>query len=370
MVNSLWTFVSHYGFGAVIFIATILIVVTIHEMGHFLVARWNGIRVDTFSLGMGRELFGFTDRHGTRWKLSLFPIGGYVKFFGDEDGTSTRSREDLTSEERQSAFFAKSLPRRAAVVAAGPLANLLLAVLIIAGFDLALGKAITPAVVGTVMAHSAGEQAGLLPGDRVTAVNGLPVGGFTDLRRYIVLYGTSGEVTLTYERTGETHTVVVHPAMVKQDGRLIPLVGISADSRHFEIRHLGPVESLKDGVSECYDMISSSLIAIGQMFKGTRSTSELGGPVGIAQASVDAASTGVLGWVSFVALLSVNLGFLNLLPVPILDGGHLLIFAIEGISRRTLSTKAKEIGFSLGLLLLFAVMILATWNDIVRIVQG
>lgn len=362
--------IHHYGMGALAFIATIWIVVTIHEMGHFLVARWNGIRVETFSIGMGREIIGFTDRKGTRWKLSMIPVGGYVKFFGDEDGTSGRSRSDLTEEERKVSFFAQSLPRRAAVVAAGPLANLILAVLIIAAFDLGLGKPITPSVVGEVIKDSAAESAGLRVGDRIVSVDGYAVSEFTDLRRLIVLYGTGGELVVSYERGGQTLTTTVHPKMTKEEGHIIPIVGIRADPSKFEIQHFGPVGALRDGVEECYSMISSSLVAIGQMFSGTRSATELGGPVGIAQASADAAATGVLGWVSFIALLSVNLGFLNLLPIPILDGGHLLIFAIEGISRRTLTDKAKEVGFGLGLLVIFGIMVFATWNDIVRIVQG
>ncbi len=369
-MNTVVSTISHYGFSAFVFVATILIVVTIHELGHFLVARWCGIRVDVFSIGMGRELLGFTDRHGTRWKLALFPIGGYVKFFGDEDASSIRERSDLTAAERETTFAAKPLTQRAAVVVAGPLANLLMAVLIIAGFDMGFGKGTIPAVIASVMPDSAAASAGLRTGDRVTAVNGEAVASFGELRRMIVLYGTAGEMTLTLERAGKPTVAVVRPKMVTLDGRQMPQVGITADTQQMDVTRLGPLAALQDGVRECYGMVSSSLIAIGQMFQGTRSTRELGGPVGIAQASAQAAATGVWGWVSFVALLSVNLGFINLLPIPILDGGHLLIFAIEGVSRRNLSNKVKEIGFGLGLFTLFAVMILATWNDILRIVQG
>jgi regulator of sigma E protease len=355
------------------FLLLLTVVVFVHELGHFLVARWNGVRVEVFSLGFGRELFGFNDRHGTRWRVSLLPLGGYVKFFGDVDAASAGEADTTgySEAERRVAFPCQPLWRKAAIVFAGPAANFVFAILVFAVVFMTYGRPLTQAVIDEVRGGSAAQEAGLLAGDRIVAVAGHSVESFEDVQRLVPLYGTK-EMPVTVERNGEELTLLTHPQQVDADGKTLPMpiLGVSISREAIEMIRLGPVEAIGEAVVSTYTMSASTLVALGQMVSGQRGAEELGGPIRIAEFSGQAARAGVLSFVMFIAILSVNLGLINLLPVPVLDGGHLALYAIEALRGRPLGEKAQEVGIRIGLMMVIGLMIFATWNDILRLVTG
>lgn len=368
ILTGLWTYV-------VPFLVILSIVVFVHEMGHFLVARFNGVRVEVFSIGFGRELFGFTDKYGTRWKVSVLPLGGYVKFFGDADEASARADgRDLSDEEKKVAFPHKRLGQRAAIVFAGPAANFLFAIVVFAVLFGAVGQPVTPPVIGAVQPDSAAAEAGLQAGDRIVAIEGIAVDRFEDVQRLVPLYGAES-MEVTFERDGETRTVTTHPAQREvTDGfgnkMKTPILGVSVSREAMEIRRLGPIGAVGAAVENTWSVTSGTLVAFGQMISGVRGTEDLGGPVRIAEFSGRAAQGGMANFLMFVAVLSVNLGLINLFPIPLLDGGHLLFYGIEAVRGRPLGEQAQEMGLRLGLIVVFGIMIFATWNDILRLVDG
>jgi regulator of sigma E protease len=355
------------------FLLLLTVVVFVHELGHFLVARWNGVRVEVFSVGFGRELIGFNDRHGTRWRISMLPLGGYVKFFGDADAASagTDDTSGYSEEERRVAFPCQPLWRKASIVFAGPAANFVFAILVFAVVFMTVGRPQTQAVIDEVRPASAAQEAGLLPGDRIVAVAGEPVASFEDVQRLVPLYG-NGVMAVTVDRAGQTLTLETEPHRVDSEGNPLPMpiLGVTISPEAIEVVRLGPVEALGEAVVNTYTMTRSTLVALGQMVSGQRGTEELGGPIRIAEFSGQAARAGTLSFVMFIAILSINLGLINLLPVPVLDGGHLALYAIEGLRGRPLGEKAQEVGIRIGLSLVIALMIFATWNDILRLVTG
>lgn len=358
------------------FLFVLTVVVFFHELGHFTVARMCGVKVDVFSIGFGREIFGWNDKHGTRWKLSWIPLGGYVKFAGDENAASVPDRERLTqipAKEREGLFYFKPLPQRAAVVAAGPVANFLLAILIFAGIFIFVGRTVATAVVDEVNPESAASEAGFAPGDHIVAIDGSQISSFEDMQRFV---STSGNKQLTFEveRGDERVTLQATPRIQEVTDRFgnvhkIPMLGIvrKVDSANIEVVRSDPFTAVWLGVKETWFVTERTLNYIGGIFAGTQDADQLGGPLRIAQVSGQVATIGFAALISMVALLSVSIGLLNLFPVPMLDGGHLLYYAIEAVRGRPMGEQAQEYGFRIGLALVMMLMVFATWNDLVHL---
>jgi regulator of sigma E protease len=363
-----WTYV-------VPFLVVLTVLVFVHELGHYWVARRNGVRVETFSIGFGPELFGWNDRAGTRWKFSAIPLGGYVKFFGDADAASTPGAEvkEMTAEERAVSFHHKRLGQRAAIVFAGPAANFLFAIVLFAALFAFIGQPYTPALIGGVMPGSAAERAGIMAGDRVVSINGETINRFEDIQR-IVQLNLDQPLTMVVHRDGRDVSLAARPAVIEETDRLgnkIRLARLGIRGGGVEFVRRGPGEAVWQAVAETYTQTAGTLKALGQMIGGYRSSDELGGPLRIAQMSGEVAQGGFGSLLAFLALLSINLGLINLFPVPLLDGGHLLFYGFEALRGRPLGPRAQEYGFRIGMVLVFSLMIFATWNDLVhlRVVQ-
>jgi regulator of sigma E protease len=359
-----------YGFGLP-FLAVLTALVFVHELGHYLVARWNGVRVEVFSIGFGPELFGWNDKAGTRWKFSLIPLGGYVKMFGDANAASMPAEggEHMSAEERAVAFPHKRLGQRAAIVAAGPIANFLFAIVVLAGLFSIVGQPFTPAVVGEVVPGSAAEAGGFASGDRIVTVDGRSIERFEELQRMVAL--RPGEtLTFTVLRDGAQIQIQATPERVEQDNNFgdrqeVGRLGIQRSSAEF-VQH-DPLTAVWQATRETFSIIDTTFTALGQIIRGDRGTEELGGPIRIAQMSGQAAEFGIVTVIHFAAMLSINLGLINLFPVPMLDGGHLLFYAIEAVRGRPLGERAQEYGFRIGLALVLTLMVFVTWNDLLRI---
>ncbi len=361
---------------ALIFIVVISLVVFVHEMGHFLVARWCGVRVEVFSVGFGPELLGRDDRRGTRWKLAAIPLGGYVKFFGDADASSGRADEkvEFTEDEKRVSFHHKSVWSRIAIVFAGPAANFLFAIVVFASVYGVVGQAAIPPVVADIQDGSAAAEAGIQAGDRVLTVNGRDTARFQDIQ-HLVTMAHGAPMTITVLRDGQELTVSARPRLeVIEDQfgetREQAVLGLIADGATQEIVRMGPAEAVVAAVVKTYDLVEVTLVTVGQMIRGERGTEDLGGPLRIAQLSGHVAEMGVISLLMLTAFLSVNLGLINLFPIPVLDGGHLAFYAFEAIRGRPLDETAQEYGFRLGLVVIVGLMVFVTWNDIVRMIKG
>jgi regulator of sigma E protease len=348
------------------FLIILSVVVFVHEYGHYWVARRNGVKVEVFSIGFGRELFGVNDKHGTRWKFSLVPLGGYVKMLGDADETS--ARPDAATATQKESFPAKSVWQRMAIVAAGPAANFLFAIVVLSLLFVVSGRPFTPAVVGDVTPESPAATAGLLPGDRIAAVDGTTIESFENLQ---VLVRDNAEVPLafTIERGGDVFEVTVTPALREIEDRFgnthrVGLVGISRTG--VEFRRSNPGMAVFEATAETWRMVAGTLGALGEMIVGSRGTEELGGPLRIAQMSGTIAQDGLVPAIWFTAILSINLGLINLFPIPMLDGGHLVLYTIEAARGRPLGERSQEMAFRVGLAMVLTLMIFATWNDLVQ----
>ena len=359
------------------FLFVLTVVVFFHELGHFLVARWAGVKVLTFSLGFGPELAGFNDRHGTRWRISAVPLGGYVKFFGDDSEASTPDLESLgnmTAEEQAGSFHHKKVFPRAAIVAAGPIANFLLAILIFAGMALYLGKPSSTPRVDVIQADSAAASAGFQVGDIVLSIDGSAIESFADMQR-IVSTNAGAKLTFRVKRDGNTVTLTAVPALKEMkdvfgNSHKIGVLGIQYTPQPNDPKSATPVgyfESLKIGVDQVWFIIDSTFKFVGSLFVGAGSTNDLGGPLRIAQLSGQAASLGFQFLLQLCAALSVSIGLLNLFPVPLLDGGHLLFYCVEAVRGRPLSPRAQEMGSRIGLGLVLMLMVFVTYNDILHL---
>jgi regulator of sigma E protease len=357
------------------FLFVLTIVVFFHELGHFLVARWCGVGVKTFSIGFGPEIFGFNDRHGTRWRLSWIPLGGYVKFIDDENAASAGQKplDQLTPEERKQSFQAKPLGQRAAVVAAGPIANFILAILIFAAIFALFGERITAAKVDVVNPGSAAERAGFLPGDKVVSIDGQKIESFSEMQRIV---GMSPDQPLQFvvDRDGKLIEITATPErkeITDHFGNTIRLglLGIqrSASPDDWTLKRHDPISALVMAVKECYFVISRSLGYLYDVITGREAADQLGGPIRIAQVSGQVATAGFVALLNLAAIISVSIGLLNLFPIPMLDGGHLLFYAIEAIRGRPLSEATQEIGFRIGLAFVLMLMLFATWNDLIHL---
>jgi regulator of sigma E protease len=368
---------SHGLIGYIIpFLFVLTIVVFFHELGHFLVARWAGVKVLTFSLGFGPELAGFNDRHGTRWKISAIPLGGYVKFFGDDSEASTPSSEmlaNMTDEERKGSFHHKRVGARAAIVAAGPIANFILAILIFACLFTFFGKPSTTALVDQVEAGSPAAAAGFQVGDVVTAIDGTRIDSFSDMQR-IVTVRPGEHLTFTIKRGDSTLQLHGTPELreVKDPFGNVHRGGVLGITRKtvagdITTERVNPATALWLGVKETWFVIDRTLAYIGGVFTGREAADQVGGPLRIAQISGQVATIGLAALVHLAAVLSVSIGLLNLFPVPLLDGGHLLFYAVEAVRGRPLSDRAQEMGFRIGLGLVLMLMVFATYNDILHL---
>ena len=358
------------------FLFVLTLVVFFHELGHFLVARRCGVRVLVFSIGFGPELFGFNDRHDTRWKVSAIPLGGYVKFFGDENAASVPDPVALaamTEEERRHSFVHQPVARRAAIVVAGPLANFVLAIAIFAALFMVFGKPSTSPRVDAVQPGSAAEAAGFKPGDLVLAINGRSIESFPDMQQIV---STSAGDTLEFEvdRGGLKVALKATPTLRESKDRFgnvhrIGVLGItrspSPEDTHF--RPVGPVKAFELGVQRTWFVVERTLSYIGGVISGREAADQLGGPIRIAQVSGQVATEGLPSLFSLAAVLSVSIGLLNLFPVPLLDGGHLLFYGIEAARGRPLSERAQEVGFRIGLAIVVMLMIFATYNDLLHL---
>jgi len=445
------------------FLIVLTVLVFVHEMGHYLVARWNDVRVEVFSIGFGPELFGWFDKHGTRWKISAIPFGGYVKFFGDESAASTPDGErvsSMSSEEQRVSFHHKSLGQRAAIVAAGPMANFAYAIVVLAALFMTFGQRLTPPEVGRVLPDSVGEAAGFRAGDIVLAVDGDEITRFEELSQAVLLNpgkpmaflvrrdGRELEIAATpaeverediegiNRRLGDLGVYPANPAIIgavfpdtpasaagfqahdriltvggqplenfehlqdivaASNGRQLTVVvlrdGVEVElfvSPRRDVRvddagntaerwligiqragrapvRLGPVEAVREATWSSYDMLVKTFEYLGQMIVGERGTEDLGGPLRIAHVSGQAAQIGIEQVIFLSVLLSLNLGMINLFPVPILDGGHLLLYAIEAVRGRPLTERVQDFAFRIGLALVLTLTVFATWNDLVNL---
>jgi regulator of sigma E protease len=354
------------------FLIVLTVLVFVHEFGHYAIARWNGVRIDVFSIGFGPELFGWWDSAGTRWKFSTIPLGGYVKMFGDSDASSGQPLPGLgrlAQSERNVSFHYKRLGQRAAIVAAGPAANFAFAIVVLTVLFMTFGQPYTPAEVGQVQPGSAAEQGGIRAGDVILSIDGQAVARFEDVQQAVRM-NPGVVMAIAVRRDAKTLTLQVTPARTEVTDRFgnryeIGLLGIARSGMEYIKRD--PVTALYQAVGETWNLSASTLQAMWQMVKGTRTTDELGGPLRIAQMSGEVARGGIAPVLTFMALLSVSLGLINLFPVPILDGGHLLFYAAEAIRGRPLGQKAQEYGFRIGLALVLTLMVFTTWNDLVHI---
>lgn len=371
---------SHGVVGYIIpFLFVLTVVVFFHELGHFLVARWAGVKVLTFSLGFGPELAGFNDRHGTRWKISAIPLGGYVKFFGDESEASTPSSATLdamTSDERKGSFHHKNVGARAAIVAAGPIANFVLAIAIFAGLFTFFGRPNATARVDKVMAGSAAEAAGFKSGDVVLAIDGNKISNFSDMQR-IVSIDAGRALTFSVKRGDSTVSLQATPELkeIKDSFGNAHKLGVLGITRSNEpgdvlVERVDPATAVWLGAKETWFVIDRTLAYIGGVFAGREAADQVGGPLRIAQISGQVATIGLSALIHLAAVLSVSIGLLNLFPVPLLDGGHLLFYAIEAIRGRPLSERAQEMGFRIGLGLVLMLMVFATYNDILHLASS
>jgi regulator of sigma E protease len=358
------------------FLFVLSLVVFFHELGHFLIARWCGVRILAFSIGFGPELIGFRDRYGTRWKIAAIPLGGYVKFFGDENAASMPDAARLASmdeSEKSQSFVFQPVVKRAAIVVAGPFANFLLAIVIFAGIFMLYGKQSMTARVDSVQPGSAAAAAGFQPGDLVVAINGSAIADFADMQR-IVSESAGEPLTITVDRKGAQLLLKATPALkeVKDNFGNVHRIGILGITRStapedLKFQPVSPPQAVWMGVQETWFVIDRTMSYIGGVIVGREAADQLGGPIRIAQMSGQVATVGFVALIHLAAVLSVSIGLLNLFPIPLLDGGHLLFYSIEALRGRPLSERAQEVGFRIGLAIVLMLMIFATFNDIVHL---
>ena len=358
------------------FLFVLTIVVFFHELGHFYAARRCGVRVEVFSVGFGRAIASWHDKHGTEWKIGWLPLGGYVKFFGDENEASAPDAEklkELPDDARGDTLFFKPLWQRAIVVAAGPVANFILAIIIFASLYTLLGQRITDPVIGTVVENSAAERAGMKTGDLITAIDGDEVTTFSQVRR-LVTVSAGVPLVFSVERGGVDLLLTATPDRVLEVDRFgneyhVGRLGVSVNADENTIRHerYNPITALWMGVEESYFIIEQTFVVLGRIIMGRESAESLGGPIRIAQLSGQTATLGFVALINLTAVLSVSIGLINLFPIPMLDGGHLAFYAYEAVFGKPMSERAQEIGMRIGLSMVMMLFIFVTWNDLARL---
>lgn len=370
---------------AIPFLLVLTVLVFVHELGHFLVARRNGVKVEVFSIGFGPELWGFNDKHATRWRFSAVPLGGYVKMFGEGDmvtGVDDTEDREMTDSEKAVSFHHKRLGQRAAIVAAGPAANFIFAVLVLWAMNSLIGMPSLMPVVGAVVPDTAASEAGIEAGDVFLSIDGQAITQFNELST-IVSANANNPLNFEIQRGDKVFTVKATPRPVHaedeanddhdDDGREAEkprqrgLLGVRPDVSAVTKERVGLIDGLVLGGEQTYALTAKILAGVGEMFSGDRSAKELGGIILIAEVSGTAAQGGIGSILYFMAILSINLGLINLFPIPVLDGGHLAFYAIEAVRRKPLSPRIQEYGFRFGLFLVLLLMIFATGNDLVRL---
>ena len=358
------------------FLFVLTIVVFFHELGHFYAARRCGVRVEVFSVGFGRAIASWNDKHGTEWKIGWLPLGGYVKFFGDENEASAPDAEklkEMPEDARGDTLFFKPLWQRAIVVAAGPVANFILAIIIFASLYTLLGQRVTDPVIGTVVENSAAERAGMQTGDLITAIDGDEITSFSQVRR-LVTVSAGVPLDFSVERNGADLLLTATPDRVLETDRFgneyhVGRLGVSVNADENTIRHerYNPVTALWMGVEESYFIIEQTFVVLGRIIMGRESAESLGGPIRIAQLSGQTATLGFVALINLTAVLSVSIGLINLFPIPMLDGGHLAFYAYEAVFGKPMSERAQEIGMRIGLSMVMMLFIFVTWNDLARL---
>jgi regulator of sigma E protease len=360
------------------FLFVLTLVVFFHELGHFLVARWCGVKVDVFSVGFGPEIVGRTDRHGTRWRVSAVPLGGYVRFEGDENAASVPDRAALAAmapKRRATSFAAKPVAARAAVVAAGPIANFILAIVIFSALFALFGKPVMQARVDSIEPGSVAELAGFKPGDVIRSIDGEAIESFADVQR-IVSVNAGEPLVVVVDRGGAPVPIEVTPKLAEIKDRFgnvhrVGVLGIRRDAsgEAVTLKSYSPPAALLEGARETWFVVARTGSYLAGVVSGRESADQLGGPIRVAQVSGQVATLGFVALLNLAAVLSVSIGLLNLMPIPMLDGGHLVYYAVEAVRGRPLSERAQDVGFRIGLALVLLLMIFATWNDIVHLSQ-
>ena len=363
------------------FLVALTILVFVHEFGHYIVARWCGVRVEVFSIGFGKELKGWTDKHGTRWKIAVIPLGGYVKMFGeiellDETSKNENTGRPMTPKEKEVSFMYKSLPQRTAIVLAGPLINFIFAVFAFSFLFSVIGKP-SPvsdallAVVGNVSAGTAAADNDLQRGDQIVQIDNTKISFFSDLQKIVRI---SPNVPLTFKIVrGQLYlTKIITPGSreftnAEGQSEMRGFLGITADPGEITYTRQNPLNAIWLGIERTYFLTTRILSFIGEIFVGDQSTAELGGILRIAQISGQVAELGIASYISFLAVLSINLGLINLFPIPLLDGGHLMFYIFEAFRGKPLGAKAQELGLRFGFLVVGALFIFVTWNDLVHL---
>ena len=355
------------------FLVALTILVFFHELGHFWVARLAKVRVEVFSVGFGAELFGWNDKAGTRWKIGVIPLGGYVKMFGQSDlpGDEDEDRPPLTDKEKAVSFQHKTLAQRTAIVAAGPIANFLLSVVLIACLMATFGAARPYAGVGEIMPGSAAAEAGFEAGDRIVSIDGEAVEWFSDLVR-IVSVQPEMLLKIKVRRGDDEFVLTATPKRHQQlgaEGKTVEigLLGVRYDPQQMHYERQNPLMAVWLGIQQTASLTEKTLSFLGQVISGRQGTEGIGGPLRIVQYAGITFQSGIENFILFLAVLSINLGLINLFPIPILDGGHLLFFAVEAIRGRPLGPQAQEYGFRFGLILVLILMVFVTWNDLVQL---
>ncbi|MGI9514068.1 MAG: RIP metalloprotease RseP [Anderseniella sp.] len=360
--------VFEVGLAIVAFIGVLSVIVFVHEYGHFKTARLCGVRVETFSIGFGRSIGGFVDRYGTYWKIGWLPLGGYVKFAGDANAASMPSEQAL-AEAKPGDFHTASLWRRALIVVAGPMANFVLAIVVFALMFMLAGIPITQPKVASVVENSAASEAGFLPGDLITEIDGRKIESFTDVQR-IVSVSAGTVMVFKVDREGRSIELTATPEskeIVDPSGNKIRigLLGVSRGSDQVvRVERLGLVASVSRAVDETWFIITRSLSYLKGVVIGNEAPDQLSGPIKIAQIAGEAASISAFALIQLVALLSVSIGLINLFPIPMLDGGHLMYYFFEAVRGKPLGPQAQEFGYKVGFALVIALMVFATWNDL------
>ena len=355
------------------FLFVLTIVVFFHELGHFLVARRCGVAVKVFSIGFGKEIVGWTDGKGTRWRLSIIPLGGFVRFLGDENEAGMPDRQALESlkpEERELAFAAKRVGQRAAIVAAGPIANFILAIAIYSGIFAFYGREVISARADVIVANSPAERAGFKPGDLIVAINGRHVDSFNDMQR-VVSVATGQPLQIDVMRDGRLVSLTATPERrTTPDGfggkQTAGILGIQRNTKGSDVtvEHFTPIQAVGMAFSESWFVAERTLGYLFGVVAGRESADQLGGPIRVAEVAAQVATLGFVALINLAALLSISIGLINLFPVPILDGGHLLFFALEALRGRPLSEQVQEIGFRIGFVAIVALMLFVTGNDL------
>lgn len=382
-----------FAVGAIAFPLLLAIIVFVHEYGHFITARLCGVRVEVFSIGFGKPFLKWTDRHGTQWRIAPIPLGGYVRFFGDANAASAADPDivdshpattqfpkpgegrakGLTPDEKKVCFHFKPVWQRALIVGAGPAANFLLALAIFWGFFLAFGVKTFEPVVGAVSPGSAAAAAGFQPGDEILSVDGRRVDSFDDLSQIIML-STGEALKIEVLRDGRQIVLVATPRRGGRPDGLgneprVGILGVSVDQTRIVDKRLGPVAALAAAAQQVYEVLEGTVRFLGRLVIGKEDAEQLGGPVKVFKYASQALQLGPDVFVNLAAVMSISIGFLNLLPIPVLDGGHLLYYAYEAATGRPLGAKVQAIGFRIGMILLMSFMIFVTWNDIKSLIS-